>query len=529
MKCLTAGLLQLLNRVSIVLLLSAAVATAQQSPPRPREFRPGSWSRVEDLPAGRLRTQIEALSPAGRSRALGWLQNFHFTELDLNTLHADPEGGVFYADTFTLESVPAAAESAPAAAEAAVPVNPFPTGLIFHSRPGASNVLYLNFAGESISGTAWNTSLNRTMIPAVAFSTDSDFSTFSDAEQVAIKRIWQRVAEDYAPFNVDVTTERPAAFGSRTAHALITRSTDADGAANPSSTAGGVAYVNVFGASYYATYRPGWIYYNNLASTESYIAEATSHEMGHNMGLSHDGKTDGTEYYGGHGTGDTSWGPLMGTGYNRNVSQWSKGEYYLANNSEDDLAIIAGKLTYLPDDHGDTPSTATPLVITAGTNVLSTTPENDPDNVNPANKGILERDTDVDVFSFVSGNGPVNLTVNPWIMPSGTRGGNLDVLVELHDAGGALILTNNPSGTTYAQIQTNLSGGQYYFYVRNAGVGDPMSSTPAGYTSYGSLGQYFISGYITAPLGRPAPPTQLRVTANNPSSGILILTRPSGS
>mgnify|MGYP001765422319 CR=1 FL=1 len=36
------------------------------------------------------------------------------------------------------------------------------------------------------------------------------------------------------------------------------------------------------------------------------------------MGLSHDG-TASQAYYGGHGTGDISWGPLMGTGYDRNV------------------------------------------------------------------------------------------------------------------------------------------------------------------------------------------------------------------
>jgi hypothetical protein len=498
----------------MLLLFSAAIAAAQPSPPRPREFRPGSWNRIEDLPTGRLRTQIDGLPPAGRLRAFQWLQNFHFTDLDLKSLHADSDGGIFYADTFSLEPAPAAVESSPSVAQAAVPVNPFPAGLVLHSKPGAPNVLYLNFTGENVSGTAWNISLNRSVIPALAFSTDSDYSTFNDAEQVAIKRIWQRVAEDYAPFNVDVTTERPATFGTQTAHALITLSTDANGAANPSSTSGGVSYVNVFGTAGYASYRPSWIYFDNLANTESYIAEATSHEIGHNMGLSHDGKTDGTEYYGGHGSGDTSWGPLMGTGYNRNVSQWSDGEYYLANNTEDDLAIIAGKLSYSPDDHGDTPATATPLVITTGTNVVSTTPENDPANAYPANKSILERNTDVDVFSFVSGNGPVNLTVNPWIMPSGTRGGNLDVLVELYDAYGGLILTNNPSGTTYAQVQTTLSIGRYYLYVRNSGAGDPMSSTPTGYTSYGSLGQYFISGTITAPVS-PPPPTQLRVTVSN--------------
>ena len=77
--------------------------------------------------------------------------------------------------------------------------------------------------GATVTNTAWNTSENWTAFQAVAFSTDSDFGTFSDAEQTAIKRIWQRVAEDYAPFNVDVTTEAPASIGMRTAVALITR------------------------------------------------------------------------------------------------------------------------------------------------------------------------------------------------------------------------------------------------------------------------------------------------------------------
>jgi hypothetical protein len=413
--------------------------------------------------------------------------------------------------------------SEPVVAQAAVPVSPFPASLIFHSKPGSSNVLFLNFAGDIVSNTAWNNSLGRTSVVAVAFSTDADDTTFSDAEQVAIKRIWQRMAEDYMPFDIDVTTERPATFGPRTAHALITRSTDASGAANPSSSAGGVGYVDVFGASYYAKYRPAWIYYNNLSGNESFIAEAASHEIGHNLGLSHDGKTDGTEYYGGHGTGDTSWGPIMGTGYNRNVSQWSKGDYYLANNLEDDLAIISAHTAYRQDDHGDTPATATPLFISGSTNVVSTTPETDPANSNPSNKGILERNSDVDVFSFTSGTGPVNLTVNPWIMPSGTKGGNLDLLVELRDASGTLIQTNNPDTLTTAKIQAVLNQGVYYLYVRNAGVGDPLSATPSGYSSYGSVGQYFISGTIAASSVAPSA-VQLTAVPNNPAWGSVTPT-----
>jgi hypothetical protein len=507
-------------------LFGAVMAQSQPVPQRPREFPPGTLTRIADLPPSRLRRHIEGLPPAAQQRALAWLQGFHFTELDLNSLETDAAGGIFYVDEFPLDPAAAPTPSAPIVAETAVPVNPFPAGLVFHSRPGAPNVLYLNFTGGNVSGTAWNDSLGRSSIPAVAFSTDSDYDTFSDAEQLAIKRMWQRVAEDYSPFNIDVTTERPAVFGTRSAEALITRNTDRDGSPNPSSSAGGIAYINVFGGSSYASFRPAWIYFNNLANSESYVAEAASHEVGHNLGLSHDGQSNGTAYYRGHGSGDTSWGPIMGTGYGRNVSQWSKGDYYLANNTQDDLAVIAGKISYRSDDHGDTIGTATSLVITGGTNILSTTPETDLTNTNRANKGVLGRNTDVDVFSFTTGTGPINLSVKPWIMASGTRGGNLDILLELYDASGRLLLTNNPEAQTYAQIQTTLSWGTYYLFVRNTGVGDPFSATPSGYTSYASIGQYFISGYI-APPNAGSPLVQLITAVNNPAWGTVTPTNTS--
>jgi hypothetical protein len=78
----------------------------------------------------------------------------------------------------------------------------------FHSRPGAPNVLYINFTRGRPS-TQWNGAQTDSH-SAVAFSSDSDLTTFSDSEQVMIYRIWQRMSEDYAP-NIDVTTERPAA------------------------------------------------------------------------------------------------------------------------------------------------------------------------------------------------------------------------------------------------------------------------------------------------------------------------------
>ena len=472
----------------------------------PREFPIGKLTQLQELPSGTFRTRLTELPPTAQSRAMAWLRSFHFAEKDLLSLRADAEGGIFYVCDIELAQV--VTEAAPTVGGAAIPVSPFPSSLVFHSRPGAASVLYLNFSGENVINTEWNTMVGRSEIPAVPFSTDSDLVTFSDAEQSAIRRIWQRVAEDYASFDIDVTTERPATFTPRTAHALITRTTDANGDLNPQADlAGGIAYVNVFGTTQYAKYRPVWVYHNNLANEESYTAEAASHEIGHNFGLSHDGKTDGADYYGGHGSGDISWGPIMGTGYGRNVSQWCKGDYYLANNTQDDLATIAGKIPYRTDDHGNTPGSATALFLSGGTNVVSTSPENDPGNLNRANKGILERNWDIDVFSFVTGNGGIGLSVQPWVNPSAlTRGGNLDVRLELYSESGVLLATNNPASQTTAQIKTNLSEGRYYLHVRNSEAGAPFSSNPSGYTAYGSLGQYFISGFVVASTGFVAAP-----------------------
>ena len=516
-----------LRFVGVLSAFFAVIAHAQNLPTKSRQFFPGTVNRAQDLPAGRFRARLEGLPPVARAKALERLREFHFTTQDLKSMDIDVDGGIFYVDHFNTETAPPEeTPSEPVIAQAAVPVTPFPASLIFHSRPGAPNVIYLNFQGENVSGTVWNTSIGRSAIPAMAFSTDSDYSSFSDSEQVAIKRIWERVAEDFAPFNVDVTTERPATLGSRTAHALITRSTDANGASNPSSSGGGVAYIDVFGRSTYNTHRPAWIYYDNLGGGEANVGEAVSHELGHNFGLGHDGKTDGTEYYSGHGSGNTSWAPIMGAGYSRNVSQWSKGEYYQADNTQDDLSLIAAKLSYRPDDHADTSGAATALVRT-GTNINSTTPETDPTNSNPANKGVLDRDADVDVFSFGTGTGPVNLAINPWTQPAGTRGGNLDLLVELRDASGTVLFSDNSSTLTAARIQTNLTQGIYYLYVQNTGVGNPLSSAPNGYTSYASIGAYFISGYVASSNGAAPATVQLTTAANNSSGGTV--TPPSGT
>lgn len=451
---------------------------------------------LADIPGGRLKAGLMALGAEEREEALDTLAAMNFQPNDVESVRVDPYGGVYYVCTFRdrngaipAEGILAAGDgdgtnSIPEVAGAGVPISDPP---FRHSRPGAGKVLYLDFNGHVISGTRWNNNSdfgNVSSWDCKAWSIDSDRTTFSATEQARIIEIWERVAEDYAPFDVDVTTEQPVNWTSTTGHALITPRTDKNGVNCPHYGYGGIAYVGVFGNSTYSysasdARSPAWC----IDYTGANCAEVISHELGHNMGLSHDG-TSGQSYYPGHVNGGIRWGPLMGTGYNDDVSQWSKGEYYDANQTQDDLAIIAGKVGYRPDDHGDNNASASPLGVLGSGDI--------------SDGGIIGRTNDPDVFSFLTGSGTVVINANAYKAPSSYWGANLDIILELYDDLGSLIATNNPELDVDASISVVLTPGQYFIHVKPTGVGDPMAATPTGYTSYGCLGQYWLSGMVSA-------------------------------
>src|SRR5687767_10209386 len=93
-------------------------AVAQQ-PPNRREFPIGTLRQTTDLPAGRVRNRLEQLPAAQRDRAMNWLRSFHFTELDLQNLEIDSEGGVFYVDP-PAPLAAAATETEPVTAAASI-------------------------------------------------------------------------------------------------------------------------------------------------------------------------------------------------------------------------------------------------------------------------------------------------------------------------------------------------------------------------------------------------------------------------
>lgn len=462
-----------------------------------RMYGKGAPFVLEDLPPQKhLRKSLENLPKSARSRAMHKLHTFTFPAADLDSLQVDPDGGVFYSD----------GDKPVAAAAGSLPSTPPPVdALKLHSRPGAANTVFLDFDGHVVTGTAWNS--KHATLTAAPYDIDGNPNAFNNEELNGIHRIWHRIAEDFAPFDIDVTTEEPEAFGPKTGHIVFTKNTDTAGLPMPSNTAGGIAYIDVFGAKNYASYRsPAFVYYDNLYSNVAYMAESGAHEFGHNLGLSHDGSSEGS-YYAGLGTGNGSWAPIMGSSFYASVSEWSKGEYPDANNKQDDIGIIADKLSFGGDDHGNTLATAGLLAVETDGRIFSTTPEDDPGNVDTYNKGIIEKQGDIDMFAFDSGGGTANLTITPaWAAFTNdgqARGANLDIKATLYDASGAVVAASDPLNDTKADLRATLAAGRYYLAVTGVGNAD----TP--YSAYGSAGEFFISGAVPPPsaLSDTTPPS----------------------
>ena len=348
------------------------------------------------------------------------------------------------------------------------------------SKPGADQTIFLDFDGHIVENTYWNSRNGGAAIHAQPYSTDADPFTFTTSELDRIEEIFRRVAEDFAPFDVNVTTVDPgvAAFtqGGTAIRTII--STDTDSAAMGGTgnrwyeNAGGVAYLNSFG---WSSDTPVWVFENALGNgNEKLIAEAASHEVGHAFGLRHDG-TSSTGYYRGHGDGETGWASIMGVGYYESLSQWNDGSYADANNAQDDLAIIASWVGYESDLAGDTIDAAAELLADAtGSFDVG---------------GLIERTDDVDMYTFTTGGGEFGITASPFDLDDGKA--NLDILLTLADATGSIIASANPVAGLAASIELALDAGQYFVSVDGVGAGDPMGT---GYTDYGSLGWFSLVG-----------------------------------
>ena len=261
------------------------------------------------------------------------------------------------------------------------------------SLPGAPASLYLNFLGDSTPSYG-----EYSNIITPAYDQDGDPTTFSDAELAAIQKIWSCVAEDYAPFNINVTTVPPANM----AHG-VTEKVDIGGdGAWTGGKSGGLCYVNDFTVA--SVPNIAFVFSQNLAGGNArYTGDAASHESGHGFGLNHQSTYSGTtlvqEYSTGPGDGTA---PLMGSSYAARRSLWWYGPSDVSSTTyQDDMAVIARPTNgfgYRPEPADSTPASAFPLVVQNGTQVSAA--------------GLIIHPTDLDYYSFTSGPGVVSFTVS---------------------------------------------------------------------------------------------------------------------
>ncbi|MBB5786573.1 Ig-like domain-containing protein [Jiangella mangrovi] len=461
-----------------------------------------------------------------------------------------------------------AGESEPAAPVADVPGDP-----AGGSRPGAPYTVYLDFDGATIRNTEWNRYYEQDVFELAPNA--------AAADAAYVYQVWARVAEDYAPFDVNVTTTDPGADALHKTSpdddeygmtAVVTDTTDIE----PAVDASGRAWAGGFGNAFLS---PAMIFAPVARDSNAPdVGNVVSHEVGHTFGLNHDGIGD-DEYYGDTQADPASlWGPIMGAPWSAPLSQWSPGDYAGASRpGEDDLAEItatgtvlqtfmvydgdqmwldsyctdaedpddpqpgdsvfkpnaqgtcdpagdpltlefhyADRAAYAADDHGDGLDEATALDNATGQ--FSAT-------------GVIGSSGERDVFTFVTDGGPVTATAE-----GATVGQNLDLRLELIDGAGERVGDAAPeSGTDPAspptdrtasgldaQLEAEVEAGVYYLRVSGVGQGDPAGNTASngsGYTDYGSLGNYTVSG--TAAAFEAAP-----ITIISPEDGDEVQSTP---
>ena len=446
---------------------------------------PGQWRRASTVSKAEIEAAVQrdAMTPRAAVAFRSACGHDH-------DLHFDAKGKPLYACSMQIQIGPDTTKYT------STPSYPLADTFLLHSRPTATRKIYLDFDGHVTTGTAWNAGRSPTLTTP-AFSRDAS-PDFNDTEKAVVQEAFRRIAEHFAAWDVDVTTEDPGLEGLRKTSAgdLAYGIRVVIGPKAFTTSAAGIAYLNSFSDSIDT---PCFTFAESSWSA-ALIAGVTSHEVGHTVSLLHHGQSPGDgPYFGGHGSGALSWSPIMGNGL-RPVNQWSKGEYKDADNStQDDLVDIANTNSGVPllaDDHGDTTAAATiapGLSVTVG--------------------GVIGTSTDVDMIRINAGRG--NLVITPKVSLVAP---NLRLQIRVLNSTGTVLGTYVGDGTAGNMAPGPITVAiptEGLHYIELDGIGNGTGVTE-GYTGYGSIGYYSLS----ASWADPAPPP----VANQPPVANATLT-----
>ncbi len=334
---------------------------------------------------------------------------------------------------------------------------------LLSSCPAASAVVFLDFDGHTVTGTSWNYN-------------GPIYCSASGLNNVQITEVFDRVAEDYRPFNINITTDSTkflSAPVTKRMRVVITVSSAWFG------SAGGVAFVGSFT---WGDDTPCFVFSALLGYNSKNISEATSHECGHTLGLYHQSTYDVncikiSDYNYGQGTGEIGWAPIMGIGYNKNLTLWNNGPNPYSCTilqSDKDIITSTNGFTYRTDDYAATFAGATNIPFV-----------NTQFNVN----GIIEQNSDQDMFKFTQpSSSRFQLNAVPYNVGAGNSGSDLDMQVTLYNSSQTPLNVYNPGTLLNSVIDTLLTPGTYYLKIE--GKGNIYAS------NYGSLGSYSLQGNI---------------------------------
>jgi hypothetical protein len=362
----------------------------------------------------------------------------------------------------------------------------FSTGLLaqvpkLNSYSSSQATVFIDFDGQYVKGSVWNWAGPITAQPAALNATQ-------------ITQIFDRVSEDYRIFNLNITTDSAVYFAApvkKRVRVIVTPTYEWY------APAGGVAFVGSFT---WGDETPAWVFSGLLGNSVKKVAEAISHEAGHTLGLQHQSSYDvnctkTAEYSGGQGTGEISWAPIMGVGYNKNLTTWNYGKNAIScTTMQDDISVIAGSLNNFGlrgDEHANTHSTATPVALTS---------------YDFAAEGLINTSNDKDVFRFtINHSTNFRLSAVPEHVGTNNDGANIDIKVSLLNQNADTIGRYNPSNLLNAGVDSNINAGTYYLVVE--GVANTNLA------DYGSVGYFSLSGT----LGNVLPVRQVNIsgTAND--------------
>ena len=303
---------------------------------------------------------------------------------------------------------------------------------------GETYVLYLDFDGERVYSRIGDFWLGGNYVDIPAY----DLSTYGweGREAESIQYIEEFIREDYAAFNISVTSTEPPSGEYSTIYV---------GGNNdwfsPGSGIIGVATYDVSNrdASNYGFAFPEemGIYYNysagELRNFSEYLANLITHEAGHTYGANHVSDTTAI------------MNPYLPLSPRRNM--FGEGQIPGSASYQDTQSLFGANIGYAhgADDYGDNYDDAQSI------------------SLNSTTTGLLERRDDIDAFNFTaSGNGLITVDIDT------TEYGNLDSFVRVYRTSDLALLVQNDDYNgeldSYCAWEA-VDGVQYTILVSSAG------------------------------------------------------------